>query len=49
MFFRLYAESPNMGRYVLDFMKDKFRVSALKTLTTAYDFLLFFHCLNFAP
>lgn len=35
-FFRLYAAAPNMGRYVLDFVRDKVRVSALKTITTAF-------------
>jgi hypothetical protein len=35
-FFRLYQETPPMGRKILDFVKDKIRLDALKTITTAF-------------
>jgi len=35
-FFRLYHETQPMGRLILDFVKDKIRLDALKTITTAF-------------
>jgi len=35
-FFRLYKSTPNMGSHILDFIKDKIRLIALKTITFVY-------------
>jgi SAC3 family protein LENG8/THP3 len=35
-FFRLYAETPNMGGYILDFLVRRFRVLGLNAMLAAY-------------